>query len=216
MIFKRMLSIAFLPLLLVSLLYSQSLTELSKKEKERRDSLKGKRIAVATNADLVKVKKKPALVVVESPSVLDETIEGEETETAGTAETTEETGELTETPEETAAAATQEQPQAAATPQETPTAIMSEREFKGTRTDLESKWKAAQEQVELYTLKMNGLWQEFYALDDMKSRELIQLQISETYDKLTRAQVEETRAKQELDDFIANSRREGVPSIWIR
>lgn len=215
MIFKKMLSIAFLPLLLVSLLYSQSLSELSKKEKERRDSLKGKRVAVATNADLVKVKKKPALVV-ESPAVLDETIEGEEMETAETAETTEEMGELTETPEKAAAAATQEQPQAAATPQEPPTAIMSEREFKGTKSDLESKWKAAQEQVELYTLKMNGLWQEFYALDDMKSRELIQLQISETYDKLTRAQVEETRAKQELDDFIANARREGVPSIWIR
>lgn len=206
MIFKKMLSIAFLPLLLVSLLYSQSLSELSKKEKERRDSLKGKRVAVATNADLVKVKKKPALVV-ESPAVLDETIEGEEMETAETAETTEEMGELTETPEKAAAAAT---------PQEPPTAIMSEREFKGTKSDLESKWKAAQEQVELYTLKMNGLWQEFYALDDMKSRELIQLQISETYDKLTRAQVEETRAKQELDDFIANARREGVPSIWIR
>ena len=63
---------------------------------------------------------------------------------------------------------------------------------------------------------MNGLWQEFYSLDDMKSRELIQLQISETYDKLTTAQFETSKAQKELDDFVANAKREGVPDIWIR
>ncbi|GAF97333.1 unnamed protein product, partial [marine sediment metagenome] len=40
---------------------SQSLVELAKKEKERREKLKGKKTIVVTNYDLKKVKKKPAV-----------------------------------------------------------------------------------------------------------------------------------------------------------
>ena len=93
---------------------------------------------------------------------------------------------------------------------------MSEKEFKNQLLEYQGKVQQAQEMVDLYTLKMNGLWQEFYSLDDMKSRELIQLQISDTYDKLTKAQLDVDKAKKELDDFMSDARREGVPSIWIR
>jgi hypothetical protein len=70
--------------------------------------------------------------------------------------------------------------------------------------------------VDLLTMKMNGLWQEFYSLDDMTARDRIQQQISENYEKLLKAQQDEVAAKEELDAFIAGAKREGVPKIWIR
>ncbi len=93
---------------------------------------------------------------------------------------------------------------------------MSEKDFRAQLAEFKSKVDAAQEQVDLYTLKMNGLWQEFYSLDDMKSRELIQLQISDTSEKLAKAQLDVDKAKKALDEFQATARREGVPDIWIR
>ena len=61
----KKLAFVLLPLLLVSFLSSQSVTELSKKEKERRAAVKGKPASVVTNADLAKVKRKPAVEVAE-------------------------------------------------------------------------------------------------------------------------------------------------------
>ncbi len=40
---KKILAIVFLPLLIVSFLHAQSVTELAKKEKERRAAIKGKK-----------------------------------------------------------------------------------------------------------------------------------------------------------------------------
>jgi len=53
-------------------------------------------------------------------------------------------------------------------------------------------------------LKMNALWQEFYSLDDMTPRDLIQKQISETYLQLQKAKAEEERLKKQLQE---NKRR---------
>jgi hypothetical protein len=50
----------------------------------------------------------------------------------------------------------------------------------------------------------------------MKSREIIQLQISDTYDKLLKAETDAKKATKDLEDFIANTKRENVPDIWIR
>jgi hypothetical protein len=49
-------------ILSISLLFSQSLVEISKKEQERREKLKGKNVMVVTNADLQSVGRKPAVV----------------------------------------------------------------------------------------------------------------------------------------------------------
>ncbi len=207
---KKLVVLVFFPLLFVSFLHSQSVVELAKKEKERREALKGKAAHVVTNVDLLRVKKRPAVEIVDPNVLLDETVvEGEDVSPAVVGDETAaaETGAA-----ETAAVATPE-PQIIPPPEQ-PT--MSETEFRTRMADCKTKVDQAQEMVDLLTLKMNGLWQEFYSLDDMKSRELIQLQISETYDKLTRAQMDTTKAQQELDDFLANARREGVPSIWIR
>jgi len=60
---KKFIAGVSLPLFLSSFLFSQNLVELAKKERERRAMLRGKKFAVVTNADLGKVRKRPALSI---------------------------------------------------------------------------------------------------------------------------------------------------------
>jgi len=202
---KRNLAIVVLPLLLASFLLSQSVTELAKKEKERRAAVKGKSGAVITNADLAKTKKKPAVEVTEADK------SASEAQASGEA--------APPTGQEGAAAPPAVQPaeakpaEAAAPGAET---ALAEKDFKDRLNELATKAKEAQELVELLTLKMNSLWQEFYNLGDVKSREFTQFQISETYAKLTKAEVDAEKAKKDMDEFLATAKREGVPAIWIK
>jgi hypothetical protein len=70
--------------------------------------------------------------------------------------------------------------------------------------------------VELLTLKMSSLWQEYYALDNMTTRDSIQQSISETFIKLEKAQEEEVKARQELEKFLGRQKQESTSPIWIR
>ena len=65
----------------LTFLFSQSLVEIAKQEQERRAKLKGKTAKVVTNADLAKIKKAPALVVISSEAPPGERIEGGEAKT---------------------------------------------------------------------------------------------------------------------------------------
>ncbi|HUU37668.1 MAG TPA: hypothetical protein VMW46_05630, partial [Candidatus Desulfaltia sp.] len=64
---KKILRFAVLFLLPAALLLSQSLVEVSKKEQERREKLKGKNVKVITNADLKTVKRTPAVTTSAAP-----------------------------------------------------------------------------------------------------------------------------------------------------
>jgi hypothetical protein len=208
---KKLLAFVVLPFVLSSFIFSQSVTELSKKEKERRAAVKGKPTSVITNADLAKVKRKPAVEVAEPEKTA--------TEAQAAGETAAPPGqEGAQTPPAGQAAPAQkpaeqkpaEQPSSADQP------AMSEKDFKARLAELATKAQEAQEMIDLLTLKINSLWQEFYNMGDVKSREYTQFQISETYDKLTKAEAAAVKAKKELDDFMATAKREGVPAIWIR
>jgi hypothetical protein len=72
---KRTLRFVILFLLPAALLLSQSLVEVSKKEQERREKLKGKNVKVITNADLKSVKRTPAVTTQAEPSAGAETAE---------------------------------------------------------------------------------------------------------------------------------------------
>jgi len=194
---KKNLILACLPFLLVSFLSAQSVTDLAKKEKERRAAVKSKPATVITNADLAKMKKKPAVEVTEPEKTSDETQPAAEPAQPGT------------------------QPGAAAakTGADDKTAdqnAMAEKDFKARLAELAQKAQDTQEMLDLLTLKMNSLWQDFYNLSDVKARDYTQFQISETYGKLTKAEAEAVRAKKDLDDFLATAKREGVPEIWIK
>jgi len=205
---KKFLVYLFLPLLLASFLQSQSLAELAKKEKERRAALKGKRAVVTTSADLTKVKRRPAVESARQEQTAEETAAQ-----AGQADVKAQQGEAPPAAGQPAVAAA-EKPAEEAPPGETP--AMSEKEFQAKQAEFVEVCEQKQEMIDLLTLKLNSLYQEFYGLDNMKSREIIQLQISDTYDKLLKAETDAKKANKDLEDFVANTKRESVPDIWIR
>jgi len=187
---KKVFVFLFLPLFLGSFLYSQTLAEIAAKEKERRASLKEKKARVVTNADLAKLKKKPALEVpaAEEPPVKEEVI----------------------TPPAPAPPAQGSQVEPV-----TGEAALDENS-RATLQELQEKWEKAKEYVELLTLKMGALWQQYNNLVPTSSKEAVQLAISETYLKLEYAQEEETKARQALEKFLSQAKKDTLPQIWIK
>jgi hypothetical protein len=207
----RWLAVVCLPFLLVSFLHAQSVVELAKKEKERRAALKGRSATVITSADIAKVKKRPAVVAIPP-----EQAEEEAAVEAGGAEVQAQEGVAVE-----GAAAGQ----ASGAPAEAkPVEILPDLQNPGpSPADLQAQMaelakvaKEKQELADLLTLKLNSLYQELYTLDNMKSRELLQAQISDTYDKLLQAQLEAEHAAKALEDCIAESKKSQSPTIWIK
>ncbi len=205
----RWLAAFVLPLLLVSFLQSQSLAELAKKEKERRAALKGKPATVITTADLAKVKKRPA---VETTTQEQATEEVAVEEVAAPPAAGQEAG--------AAEAAAGEAVPPPAKPIETlpdlQNAPPAAKDIQARIAELTKAANEKQELVELLNLKMNSLYQEFYNLESVKSRETLQLQISDTYDKLLKAQLDATKAVKELDDYVAQAQKDKAPVIWIK
>lgn len=182
----------------------QSLAELARKEKERRENLKSKQSKVITNKDLENLQKTPAIIVKGQ-----ETLSSPESSSTAFPQSSSTPGVVHRvTVAEPAGGTTSSQASGTAEQRSS----FSDKEG----SSLENAWKRAQEYVELLTLKMNALWQEFYSLDDMTSRDHIQRQISETYEKLLKAQEEENRLRTEYERQINQKKSEGANPLWIR
>ena len=188
---KKLLAFAFLTIFLGSWLFPQSLTEIAQKERERRAALKGKKATVVTNATLAKLKKKPALETPPPPPA------PEVEETAPPAE-------AAPPPAEDL------QDQLAAAP--APAAKPVPADLKA----LQERWAKTKEYVELLTLKMEALWQQFYGLEDVTAKGAVQQAIAETFAKLQTAQEEETQAREALEKALGQQKKEPAPSIWVR
>ncbi|MCX8160611.1 MAG: hypothetical protein N3G18_06750 [Candidatus Saccharicenans sp.] len=190
--------------LTLALAQEENLAELAKKERERREGLKGKKVRVVTNKDLEKLTKTEALTL---PPQTMETAGLESTRVPGTQQTSEP---QLSSPSTVHKVIVENPPQG------------SGGIFPGTAGaqdaggSLEEAWKKAKEYVELLTLKLNSLWAEFYGQTDMKSKDYIQMQISETYEKLTRAQEEEARLRQQYENQINRKKSESASPIWIK
>ncbi len=217
----RWLAAFFLPLLLVSFLQAQSLADLAKKEKERRAAVKGKPAATITSADVAKVKKRPAVETAAEAQA------GEEG-AAAAGETKAEEGAAAPAGVQAAeAAGAGAEAAQAATPPATPpakpaadpaatAAADAAKSAEARSAELRKAAEDKQQLVDLLTLKMNALYQEFYSLDNMKSRELVQAQISDTYDKLLKAEVEAKQASKDLQDHLSQAKKAGGQAIWIK
>lgn len=187
---QRLLPVVALVLFCAPLLSAQSLSELSKKEKERREALKGRHSVVITNADLAKSKKKAGL---ETPAA-------------------------TSASEPAAETPVPDEPPAAAGPPEgdsVPAAAPAEA-ARPTKAELLAKYAKAKEYADLLELKMGSLWQEFYGLVDTKPKDAVQQEIALTFDKLEKARADEAAAKKELDAELARTGEANAPAIWIR
>lgn len=166
---KKYLLGGFIPLFLCTFLFSQSLSELAKKERERRNRLQGKKSILVTNATLTRLKKKPAILV--SPSA---------------------------TPEKNPLSIT---PKRKSPRQISPKARGEEadkRETQDARSNLEEQLTRAKDYVELLSLRINALWQEYYSLDDRTSQEKILRKINEAALDLEKAREEEEKISKEF------------------
>lgn len=201
----KLLAALVCPLLLASFLQSQSLAELAKKEKERRAAMKGK-ATVITSADIAKVKKRPAVETVPDTVTTEGEVQAAEAAAGAPPEGTPPAGQQ-------AAEAAAEEP--APTPQEDQ-AAQAAKDLEKKQAELADLAQQKAEMVELLTLKLNALYQEFYGLENLKSRELLQIQISDTYDKLLKAETESAKAQKDLEDFLALAKKASAPEIWIK
>lgn len=176
-------------------IWPQSLVELAKKEKERRASLKDKKVVVVTNEDLGRVKRGVALET-------------------GRASTPSQEQTATQTLEESGTQRQASPVMPVNLDRESP--VIFPRVSGDDQKSLEERYQKAKEYVELLTLKLNALWQEFYSLDDMTPRDTIQQAIAETFLKLQKAQEEEDKARDELEKYLSRAKKASLPSIWVK
>lgn len=176
---KKLMVLFTLPLILSAFVFPQSVVELTKVEKERRERFKNKKVVFVTNASLKNFKKRPSLTVT-SPEAPLEDIEPETT-------------------------ATQSFPPDMSP--DRPRGATDTMELEKSILLLEERWNSVQEYINLLTTKMNALWQEFYSMDDMTSKDSIQQQIAETAQKLENAQGEEVKIREELESLRAQVKK---------
>ncbi len=172
-----------LPLFLSSILFSQSIVEVARKERERRARLKGLKAVVVTNADLGKVRKRVALdtsKIVIPPSASAPPGRSSDVDTA----------------EPAPSKAVQRKPN-----------IDTQEPGQSSVEQAEAKYYKAREYTQLLTVKLRGLWQEFYSMDDTSDRGGIQKQIAETSLQIEKAQKDEAVAKKEMEDAQRRVRR---------
>ena len=183
---KKFIVMISLPLFLSSLLLSQNLVELARKERERRARLKGLKAVVVTNADLGKVRKRPALRT-----------------TSYTAPAT-----TTGSPQGTSEMDKSEPTRIPQSPaQKDPNVDRREPGRQPSIEELEAEYYKAREYTQLLTIKLRGLWQEFYSMDDMSDRGSIQKQIAETSLQIEKAQRDEAIAKKAMETGRTQVRR---------
>lgn len=174
---------------LVASLYGQSVNELARQEKARREALKGNRAKVITNVDLAAVRKTPAVVVVNPDSAEESNasgITGQDSSglTSGGAGDT--SGPVVMVP----------------TVAKNGPVLMGNNDSAdapASAGDAESRLKAANELIDLLSTKMNALMQESNSLNSMTPKDVIQRQIDETNRKLIRVQEEAARLKDQIE-----------------
>lgn len=173
---------------------AQSLADLARREKARRASLKGPRATVIRNADLLRVKKLPAVEIVPDFEPGDYGLAEEQD--AGQAGV--DPGTAQPIPPSDAAASRKITPRVG-DPGPSLTGdegAPAERSFAG-RT-LDAQLRAARDLVDLLTTKMNALRQQFEYQDAMVPGYVIQQQLDETNQRLVKAQAQQARIEAQI------------------
>lgn len=192
---KRMLVFAAVIALAASL-GAQSLTELAKREKARRDSLNGRHAVVIRNADLFRVQKTPAVQVIDPDAVGAQNIsaEGQDVQPATASEDTEPAN----LPSGSGASSGRRIVPRVGQDGPLITGDVNRDQAEGGGT-LEAQLKAAKDLVDLLTTKMNALRQQYEYQDAMVPGYVIQQQIDETNQRLVKAQAQQARIEAQLE-----------------
>jgi len=166
---------------LAASLGAQSLVELAKREKERRESFRGCHAVLVTNRDLLQVKKVAAVEVTNPDAVSGDDLRG-----AAATDVSDDAG-LAEPPPGSKAASRPTRMGDNATDDPT--------EGGG---PLEDQLKAADELVDHLTTEMNALLQQYEAQNTMVPGSVIQQQIEETNQRLVRAQARQSKIRAKM------------------
>ena len=164
---------------------AQSLTELAKREKARRESFRGRHAVVITNQDLLLVKKVPAIEVTIPEGESREALPPEDQQAAAT-DIGGEAGLATPPPGS----------EAGSEPPEAEQNVTDEIPDSG--EPLEDQLKAVDKLVEELTTEMSSLRQQFEAQNAMVPGGVIQQQIEETFQRLTQAQARQAKIREKM------------------
>ena len=191
---------------LAASLGAQSLADLAKQEKARRESLKGRHAVVVRNADLLKIQKAPA-VQITTPDIAEvDDVEN----TASEPETVLGEDEQANLPSGSGAPPIRRNvPRSAPDgPLITGEANRDSEEGGGT---LDAQLKASKDLVDLLTTKMNALRQQYEAQDSMVPGYVIQQQLDETGQRLVKAQAQQARIEAMVEKRGAAKKAPGEP-----
>jgi hypothetical protein len=160
----------------------QDMVGAAKKEKERRVAQKTGKTVVLTNATLAELKKKPS-------SASARTEGGQDLGPTGNA-----------APVNPAPGATTAAPPTGPEP-ESPGAPTREQQT----ADYKDRYERAKERMDLLGLKLLSLRQQMTTFNSMESKEKIQRDFAETYQKFQQAQIDAGKAKEEMDRVLGAS-----------
>ena len=164
---------------------AQSLTELARREKVRRESFRGRHAVVITNQDLLLVKKVPAIEVTIPEGQAREALPAEDQQAAA-ADIGGGGGLVTPPPGS----------EADAEPAETEPSVTDEIPDSG--EPLEDQLKAVDKLVDELTIELNSLRQQFEAQNAMVPGGVIQQQIEETFQRLSQAQTRQAKIREKM------------------
>lgn len=170
---------------LAASLSAQGLMDLAKREKERRESFRGRHAVVITNQDLLLVKKVPAIEVTVPEGESREALRPEDQQAAAT-DIGGEAGLVTPPPGS----------EAGSEPPEAEQNVTGEIPDSG--EPLEDQLEAVDKLVEELTIEMSSLRQQFEAQNAMVPGGVIQQQIEETFQRLTQAQVRQAKIREKM------------------
>lgn len=189
---KRIPALFGLIAVICTVSFGQDLVEAAKKEKERRDARKGVKVVAITNQTLSDLKKKPSVPVVKPEAVPDAggvpaVEKGASKPAAGTAA-------LPGPEPESPGAPTREQQKA----------------------EYQDGYERAKERLDLLGLKLLSLRQQLTTFNSMQSKEKVQKDFAETYQKFLQAQADAAKAKEDLDRSLGGGAGFKPPSPGIK
>ncbi len=171
---------------LAASLGAQSLVELAKREKERRESFRGRHAIVVKNRDLLQVKKVAAVEVTNPYAVPGDDLQGADQGAAAT-----------DVSDDAGPAAPPSGSEAASRP-----ALMEDNATDDPTEGggpLEDQLKAVDELVDQLTTEMNALLQQYEAQNAMVPGSVIQEQMEETNQRLVRAQTRQSKIRAKME-----------------
>lgn len=188
--------IFIITILVINITYAQSLADIAKKEKERREKIKtpAKVITNETVQEHLQGKGNPPGTIMQ-PSE-----EGAESDT-------------TSIP----TIATQEESTKSEKASSEPTDMEGNNEsyWRSKIQDAKERITNMEKQVDDLQLRLNSLQMSFYAMDDPNQRQLLNVEIDKTFEMLAKAKDDLQKAKQDLEDIKEEGRRKGALPGWI-